>query len=78
MENRGRKKGSTDAQAKNDRRRLLAEYERLVQDEKTLDYERAKHLPTKYYVEKLFAAHIVSWSKSYINKVITNRHRNDQ
>lgn len=78
MESRGRKLGSTDGKAKEYRKRLLAEYDRLVAEERAQDAAKAKYLPTKYYVDKLFDAGIVCWSKSYINKVITNRYRYDK
>lgn len=78
MKAKGRKRGVSDDEARRLREMVVAEYDRLVAEERNKDSNTALYLPTKYYVDKLFDMHIVPWSWSYIHKVITNRFRNER
>lgn len=75
MAQRGRKKGSTDENARLLRLQLYSEYDRLRYKERAEDAFRASFLPYDFYVGKLFELAITPWSKSHIRKLLRNRYR---
>jgi hypothetical protein len=73
MGNRGRKKGSTDAEAEANRYALYDAYDMLIEKEKREDNLRATFLPRTFYVTRLFDMHIVPLSKTSIRKLLMYR-----
>jgi hypothetical protein len=75
MATRGRKKGSTDDNAKQLRFRLYLEYDRLRDKEEAEDAFRASFLPYDFYVSRLFEMAIAPWSKSHIRRLLMYRYK---